>query len=384
MPPHIYIPICSVRAGGPSSIKRMCVVNEWEFPCCFSLGLNFPLSLRSPAHRIGKLQREKSTVCVHLAGGNDGGTIWGVSHSLFRQRRVNGVDKVYYAEICLWPVQSVQHRKQIWTDIARWTSRWRRRHRYLFIASKAHIRVDNSRRCFFFFFLLRWYRRCFTRATRNKSASSTCALCQVSVNCTESYHLIAIRININSIFITLHLPLCGCKVFAIFDTRTQHFSLQPILWERNCLVAGYVTMYFEVHRTNDPKQNVFTALTTIRYRKDFGEKLPRDAKTCHTNLFIAFKTNSQLAVWVFFLLCCWIFLFPFSSLNYSNYDNKLRWNGAHSECRHMYAYARDRVESSSIFWATLKINTFSCTPWPGEQQANERTIYLFIILPLGQ
>lgn len=46
-------------------------------------------------------EREKSNVCVHLAGGEAVAATQSVSHSLFRQRRVNGVDKVYYAEICL-------------------------------------------------------------------------------------------------------------------------------------------------------------------------------------------------------------------------------------------------------------------------------------------
>lgn len=55
-----------------------------------------------------------------------------------------------------------------------------------------------------------------TRFTHSHSASIYVGGVLSGVSkCTKSYHLIAIRININSIFITLHLPLCG-KSFCHF------------------------------------------------------------------------------------------------------------------------------------------------------------------------
>lgn len=239
------------------------------------------------------------------------GTIWGVSHSRFRQRRVNGVDKVYYAEICLWPEQSVQHRKKIWTDIARWTSR--RRHRYLFIASKAHIRVDNSRRCAFFFLLLLFFSTggaSHARATRNKRASYKCGLCQVSVNARNRIILSPFASTLTA-FSSHFICHCVAPKFLPFLTHAlrQHFAVfSPFGWK--CLVAVVAvcdrsrkwrcTLRCIKQTTRNKTHSPHTA---IRYRKDFGKKLPRDAETCsqisssHSKL-----THNWLEVGFFFAL----------------------------------------------------------------------------------
>lgn len=166
-----------------------------------------------------------------------------------------------------------------WTDIVRWTWRRRRRHRaplslFYRVPKKAHTMtetltipdggfacVDDDTHT------VRW---CFTRWKPHHSHYvSVCVwclvvCCQVSCKCRKSSHLITIHININSIFITLHLPLCG-KSFCHFWHTHGTRRVQP-----NSSGSRSSTLYsstkkrwlcstFEVHQLNDPKQNVFTA-----------------------------------------------------------------------------------------------------------------------------
>lgn len=202
------------------------------------------------------------------------------------------------------------------------------------VSRQRHIRVDNSRRWFA-------YRRYFTRARH------TCALSGVS-ECTKSYHLITVRININSIFITLHLPLCG-KSFCHFwhshshtraqrpdtCTCTQRFS-QPIpgiMSRRRALRTTYtrhpqMTMYFEVHQTNDLKQNAFTAHDHSLSQRFLGARKKKHAQTTATCTQISSSHSKLTRNWLLFFRHLLL-----SPLNYSNYDNKLRWNCAHSEFR---------------------------------------------------
>lgn len=176
---------------------------------------------------------------------------------------------------------------------ARWTS-WRRRRRwhcYLFIASKAH----TSRQ-------FPTVASCVPKVLHTR-AHHACALSGVS-ECTKSYHLIAIHININSIFITLHLPLCGKSFCHIWHTHT--LKCRPIRWKWLVVVviagtaANDVVLWGASNKRPEtkriPRTRPFVIAKISKNKKKKKTKMRTDDDDVHTNLFIAFKTNSQLAV----------------------------------------------------------------------------------------